>query len=877
VAIVDADKSSRRSRRVAPARASQPPSPPKRRESAKARDSRRPEGGAGASASQIAQLQAQISRLRQEKGQLEERLAKSRTENQALAGAATDLSRRVELWRKVANQTRHGEFWTLYQRFAAVCDEAEAYANAVNFDPTRIFATTLLSELREWGVDQALVAHAEKIVDLFDPFFYLTEHQDLTVAGDNPLLHYITVGFTEGRQPNPLFDPVFYRTQAGGVKGDPLLHFIEVGAKTDLNPHPLFDAQYYRERTPDIRASGTNPLFHYQLQGCREGRSPSLLFDSEYYLEQAGGVALLTGNPLHDYLLLGGDAPDPHPLFSNRYVQSQMESRPIAAPLVAYETNRALWQHVRPHPLFSLDYLPNVLGIDYPDDISPFAYYSQLLEQYDVDPGILFDSALYRYQVEQEQGQALHDAPILDYLKRGYKDKNLRPNVIFDPAAYLSRNQIEVSGPELVHYCFVGDRRGYYCHELFSAGLYNAVRTDDEPVTALEHFLLADEAVESHPHVARTLDRRAIDFVLNAIHSPDDFDAEFYKASYPDLAGLNDAEARDHYFLHGKSEGRWGSPRDIVETLRIAEVPLGFFSDEYLALNPDLQLDYKSDFFPLFMHYLTVGRIENRRIGRWQFHLDPLAIEIPTVSIPAPVQPVPEHTDVCVVMHFFYDDLWPELAGFANSFSEMSRDVYINVVDIAWSFRFQRELRELCPGAFVQLSNDNGRDIGGFVRLLDNIDIERYTAFAFMHSKKSPHIAPERGTHWRRTLLNAFAGNKQIATDAVELFRSDPSVGLIASKDWRATDLGNNLANYQRMLDYFEISEENREVEYVSGTMFLIRPEIIRRLYDGLKNMEFEYGGDKNVEFHRDGQIAHAVERVVGNLTRQMGYRIQWN
>jgi hypothetical protein len=838
----------------------------------------------GARASQISHLQTQVGRLRQQKAQLEGQLSKALAEGRSQEAEAAGVQRRLETWCKVANHARHGAFWMLYQRFAAVCQDAEAYAESVSYDPARILATCLLAELQAQGVDGALVMHAEQIVDLFDPFHYLSEQQELTLAGDNPLLHYVTSGFSELREPNPLFDPFYYLAQAGDVQGDPLLHYVTEGVAQGLKPHPLFDGQFYLERNPDIRDLGMNPLFHYQVWGCHEGRDPSPLFDTEHYLEQAGGVPLFTGNPLHDYLLLAWDAPDPHPLFSNRYVQGQLTPPfPAVAPLVLYETDPSLWPNVRPHPLFNADYLANVVGIEFPDEISPLGYYCQILGQHDVDPSILFDSRLYRYQIEKEQGEILEQAAILDYLKRGYQDKTLRPNVLFDPAAYLSRNLVEVSGPELVHYCFAGDRRGYYCHELFSAGLYNAVRTDNEQVTALEHFLLSTESalVESHPHIARTLDRRAINFLLSAVHSPSDFDPEFYKSSYLDLQSLSDADARNHYFLHGKAEGRWGSPRDIVEKIPIAEIPLGFFADEYLALNPDLQIDYKaSEFFPLFRHYLTIGRIENRRVGKWQFHLDPLAIEIPAaINVPTPVATEVDsnNKDVCVLIHIFYDDLWPELAGFANSFSDMARDVYVNVVDAAWTFRFQRELRELCPGAFVQLSNDDGRDIGGFIRLLDNVDIEKYTAFAFMHSKKSPHIAVERGTHWRRTLLNAFAGNKQIATDALELFRSDPSVGLIASKDWRATDLGNNLANYQRMLDYFEISEEHREVEYVSGTMFLIRSEIVRRVYDGLKNMQFEYGGDKNLEFHRDGQIAHAIERVIGNLTRQMGYRIHWN
>jgi hypothetical protein len=58
--------------------------------------------------------------------------------------------------------------------------------------------------------------------------------------------------------------------------------------------------------------------------------------------------------------------------------------------------------------------------------------------------------------------------------------------------------------------------------------------------------------------------------------------------------------------------------------------------------------------------------------------------------------------------------------------------------------------------------------------------------------------------------------------------------------------------------------------------MFLMRSEIVQRLYEQLRGLEWEYGGDKDLAFHVDGQMAHAVERVIGNLVRQMGYRMVW-
>ena len=75
-------------------------------------------------------------------------------------------------------------------------------------------------------------------------------------------------------------------------------------------------------------------------------------------------------------------------------------------------------------------------------------------------------------------------------MKRGYRDKTLLPNIVFDPQSYRERNSIEFSGPELTHYCLAGDREGYITHPLFNAKVYNEARTDELPrITAIEHFL----------------------------------------------------------------------------------------------------------------------------------------------------------------------------------------------------------------------------------------------------------------------------------------------------------------------------------------------------------------------------------------------------
>jgi hypothetical protein len=846
-------------------------------------DVKRLETNATVRARELSTLQSFVARAKNEKLEVSRRVGELVRENEALRVADSQKVRQIGSLVRSTNRLQNEMFWSVCH-FIAGADEFETYAQSVGYDLPRLFCMLLTAEIRGASdISPEIQAHAGSIANIFDPFFYLTEYQDIARDGVNPLLHYVTIGHREKRRPTLLFDTDYYLQMAKLNGGDPLMHYVHKGAELGLKPHPLFDGNYYCERYPDIAEAQVNPLFHYQTWGGRERRDPSLVFDTEYFLESRN-LPTIVDNPLREYLVsVTEKSVDPHPLFLSIYFCEHAGLvNTDEPPLVVYEKRADLRTRVKPHPLFDLEFMRRRLGIDFPKDMSPIESFCRMSRERDIDPSILFDSKLYRYQVEVEKGCSLSDPPIIDYLKRGYKDKTFLPNIVFDPQTYRDRNSIEFSGPELTHYCLDGDRAGYLTHPVFNAKFYNRARTDNaSQATAIEHFLASEPGQRhvSHPNAARPLVPEMLEFVRRVYADDEECDPLFYRQIYPDLSGLSEAEAKIHFEEDGKKEGRVASPRALTKmcNLLVRDLPLGFFPDEYIHLNPDLvAARLPPEFSPAFGHYMLHGRAENRTIGKWQFYLDAIDLRPPTSASPISLAADAARIDVCVLIHLFYPDLWPELAAFARNFESVSRDVFVNIVDIPWTPRFQRELRELCPGAFVQLSNDNGRDLGGFIRLLDNVDIKKYDLFAFMHSKKSPHIAPEKGDYWRRCLLRAFAGTPDIVTECVRMFKDDPSVGLIGATEWRATEMGNNEAQFDRMLDLFQIMPQYRSVEYLSGTMFLIRSEVVQRIYDVLKGIDWEYGGDKDVAFHMDGQAAHAVERVIGNLVRQMGYRMVW-
>lgn len=87
------------------------------------------------------------------------------------------------------------------------------------------------------GLEQLGTAEITALLAEFDTDFYLTADPGPALGGSHPLLHFLTVGWREGRDPSA-----------------------------------DFSTAYYLDRAPEIRKAGINPFVHYVLHGRREKR-----------------------------------------------------------------------------------------------------------------------------------------------------------------------------------------------------------------------------------------------------------------------------------------------------------------------------------------------------------------------------------------------------------------------------------------------------------------------------------------------------------------------------------------------------------------------------------------------------------------------------
>ena len=462
----------------------------------------------------------------------------------------------------------------------------------------------------------------------------------------------------------------------------------------------------------------------------------------------------------------------------------------------------------------------------------------------------------------------------------------------------VARTYYAVSRIELADHAFAAGKDGDRFPILFDPVFYLDSNDDvrSAGVDPLEHYLEWGAAEGRMP--LGDIRSDALHPLVEHIHRFDmagdedaALDVAFYRMSYTDLADLDAEALTEHYERHGRDEGRGGSVRAVVSAWggEPREVPLDFDPDEYAELYPWELAALRGLPMHLLGHYMNYGRWHGKPYSRRAFRVSTTPSctssgKAPTTSPPAGTPPL------CVLAHVYYAELWDELSGYLRNLPEGRFVLYVNLVDTTLSHELVSRIRDRFPSSRIYISENRGRDVGGFVRLLKNIRIDDYRMYGLFHTKMSPHlqkygtkmlrdgelVSPDAGKIWRERIFTALMATRERAAENVDLMLEDETIGEIAPASCRRQEVGKNPEKYHALLDWLDVGAGARDVEYASGTMGFLRADVLRRVFEGIRDLPFEKGDDQSMEFHMEGQWEHAVERIIGNVVRDMGYRFEW-
>ena len=114
----------------------------------------------------------------------------------------------------------------------------------------------------------------------FDKMWYLEQYRDVANSDEDPIQHYLSLGYLEGRSPSPLFDSRWYlREYLGGSDASvsPLVDYLRFGSRIGRKPNRWFDPRWYRKTYNDIPKE-FDPLVNYVRNGAEKGHEPSREF-----------------------------------------------------------------------------------------------------------------------------------------------------------------------------------------------------------------------------------------------------------------------------------------------------------------------------------------------------------------------------------------------------------------------------------------------------------------------------------------------------------------------------------------------------------------------------------------------------------------------
>ena len=235
-----------------------------------------------------------------------------------------------------------------------------------------------------------------------------------------------------------------------------------------------------------------------------------------------------------------------------------------------------------------------------------------------------------------------------------------------------------------------------------------------------------------------------------------------------------------------------------------------------------------------------------------------------------------------VVAHIYYPQLWPELAECIRNI-DGERDLMVTFIDDASVIAAKSDF----PEAKFFKSENRGFDIWPFLQAVATVDLSAYDCIVKLHTKRDVEKECDwsfnncrfNGSLWRNHLL-AFCRTPE-AWRRTRARLSEPGTGMVADRHVIVRRRDFPWASVRACFDdaVADIRSipgckpfDARTAQYVSGTMFAVRPEPLVFLLRKTFSPELF-----DVSSHdREGQIVYAylVENLFGLAVSAVGMRL---
>ncbi|WP_462381122.1 rhamnan synthesis F family protein [Pseudomonas sp. Marseille-QA0892] len=355
-------------------------------------------------------------------------------------------------------------------------------------------------------------------------------------------------------------------------------------------------------------------------------------------------------------------------------------------------------------------------------------------------------------------------------------------------------------------------------------------------------------------------------------------------------AGFELAVADDVFVYHAKSKSFGHEKRQVLSEQGTHNLKKKHTSEKFVARMDAIKRTEKLDVIRSNIQNAIQQRVgEHQNIGPDEVRLVPgAAFSVkgyclePVFSTPVINQPFAEPAgsigflgiDLGLHLHLHYLDLLEEFIAWLKNIT-IPFALYVSVPDIKDCDKISVLLNRALPLVKVDVRSfpNRGRDIGPFLAGF-GADLKKHKFIGHIHSKRSPHNPAKRD--WRTQLMTHLMGSKGVATANLRLLAENAHLGMIFPEyHWSLANQiawGTNYPYCQALSARMNIDIcVDRMVPFPAGSMFFSRTEAILPLL----NLSLTFNDFPEETAQVDGTLAHAVERLFGNVVLATGMTVQ--
>jgi lipopolysaccharide biosynthesis protein len=245
-----------------------------------------------------------------------------------------------------------------------------------------------------------------------------------------------------------------------------------------------------------------------------------------------------------------------------------------------------------------------------------------------------------------------------------------------------------------------------------------------------------------------------------------------------------------------------------------------------------------------------------------------------TFHAPEKVIPGVEYEKIAIHVHLYYADMAGKIAGYLKNVRHPYA-LLVSVNDSDAHGDWQKYFLENLPFASsvtVKALPNRGRDVAPWVIAFRD-QIKASTIFCHFHTKRSPHNI--HLADWFSYLAHSMLGSTGIVDGILEVFCTDPNVGLVTQcypgiLMNRQPNYGLNREVLQRLLNRMGAGKLPELCpDYPAGSFFWVRSRILNPLFD----LKLDWNDFDDEKGQVDGTLAHGIERLMGLLPGMTGTR----